>query len=170
MRKILDEIGKINSEHAFTKGDLAKHMNDYKSTFLNNEFFMDKCNGELKKFEKKGSGHGKKPPAQIGVNKTRQANPTPRKKTGACVDCDEYGHWKGHPVCKKVISGETPPYQPTALARRTRGTRTHRPRDTSARHAWRAADLKAATTRGRRGALSTRTPWSPTTQKVENPS
>ena len=50
---ILDEIGRINSEHAFTKGDLAKHMNDYKSTFLNNEFFMDKCNNELKKFEKK---------------------------------------------------------------------------------------------------------------------
>lgn len=50
---ILEEIGRINAEHAFTKGDLAKHMNDYKSTFLNNEFFMDKCNNELKKFEKK---------------------------------------------------------------------------------------------------------------------
>ena len=27
-------------------------MQDYKSTFLNNEFFMDKCNGQLGKVEK----------------------------------------------------------------------------------------------------------------------
>lgn len=52
-RGILEEISRINADAAFTKGDLAKHMNDYKSTFINNQFFMDKTNGELKKFEKK---------------------------------------------------------------------------------------------------------------------
>lgn len=50
-RRIFEELTKANSEHAATKAELHKHLNDYTATFTNNEFFMDKCNSQMRTFE-----------------------------------------------------------------------------------------------------------------------
>lgn len=52
-KQIIEEISLINQAQAEIKGDLAKHMNEYKAKITNNQFFIDKANAELKKFEKK---------------------------------------------------------------------------------------------------------------------
>jgi len=44
-KKMILEISKTNAEAAKTKSELQKHMDEYKSTFINNEFYMDKSNG-----------------------------------------------------------------------------------------------------------------------------
>ena len=51
-KKIINEIGKTNQTVADMKVDINKHMEEYQATFLNNEFFMDKSNAQMKIFEK----------------------------------------------------------------------------------------------------------------------
>ena len=46
------EFGKTNSDVAALKQNFEKHIENYKSTFTNNEFHMDKTSGELRQFEK----------------------------------------------------------------------------------------------------------------------
>ena len=49
---MINEISKTNSEVARMRMDLNKHMDEYKSAFLNNEFYMDKNNAQMVKNEK----------------------------------------------------------------------------------------------------------------------
>ena len=46
-KKIIVEIGKTNEHAAKIKSDLSKHLETYKATFVNNEFYMDKTKGEM---------------------------------------------------------------------------------------------------------------------------
>jgi hypothetical protein len=41
---MINELSKSNSDIARMRMDLGKHMDEYKATFLNNEFYMDKNN------------------------------------------------------------------------------------------------------------------------------
>ena len=34
-----------------------------------------------------------------------------KEKTGKCLDCGQFGHWKGDPECARVKSGQTPPFK-----------------------------------------------------------
>lgn len=45
---MIEEISKCNSQIAMNKQVVGKHMEDYKSTFTNNQFFMDKSSQQLK--------------------------------------------------------------------------------------------------------------------------
>ncbi|CAK0857899.1 unnamed protein product, partial [Prorocentrum cordatum] len=52
---------------------------------------------------------------QFGRGKGRGKNTTSGgrgKKSGACNDCLQPGHWKGDPECPKVIAGITSPFKP----------------------------------------------------------
>lgn len=50
--KIIEEIRLINEDAGKTKVDLNKHMEEYKATFQNNVFFMDKTDGQMRNFER----------------------------------------------------------------------------------------------------------------------
>ena len=52
-KKMIMEISKTNAEAAKIKSSLTQHMEDYKSTFINNEFYMDKSSNELRAIEKR---------------------------------------------------------------------------------------------------------------------
>ncbi|MCP4902744.1 MAG: hypothetical protein GY906_37760, partial [bacterium] len=54
----------------------------------------------------KGKGKGKGP--HTPTSGTNAAG----KKTGKCLDCGKYGHWKGDPECDHVKSGKTQPFKP----------------------------------------------------------
>jgi hypothetical protein len=43
-KKMINELSKSNSDIARMRMDLNKHVDEYKATFLNNEFYMDKNN------------------------------------------------------------------------------------------------------------------------------
>ena len=55
----------------------------------------------------KGKGKGKGPTISSPAG-TNAAG----KKTGKCLDCGKYGHWKGDPECENVKSGKTKPFKP----------------------------------------------------------
>lgn len=51
MRRTIEEIGKNGSELADLKLKFQSHSENYKSTFDNNNFFMDDQKGQVKKLE-----------------------------------------------------------------------------------------------------------------------
>ena len=55
----------------------------------------------------KGKGKGKSS-SSTGPSGTNAAG----KKTGKCLDCGKYGHWKGDQECEHVKSGKTKPFRP----------------------------------------------------------
>ena len=58
-----------------------------------------------KKPKGKGKGKGSTSSTPAGTNAAG-------KKTGKCLDCGKYGHWKGDPECEHVKSGKTKPFKP----------------------------------------------------------
>ena len=67
-----------------------------------------KMRSKTKGWKKSPKGKGKGKSHGSGPSSTNVA----AKKTGKCLECGKYGHWKGDPECENVKSGKTTPFRP----------------------------------------------------------
>ena len=58
----------------------------------------------------KPKGRGKGGHGRPSTTSSSSSNVTTvkKEKTGKCLDCGQFGHWKGDPECSRVKSGQTP--------------------------------------------------------------
>ena len=71
-------------------------------------FYQGMRAGKKLKSQSKGWRKTPRPSRPSSGKPSSSTTPQRKEKTGKCLDCGLFGHWKGDPECPKVKSGQTP--------------------------------------------------------------